>query len=372
MFDIDWIGLSVPFAYIAVLLGALITFSSLYRKRKAAKSATLAPWFPPHLQRNIYLSLLHLNPEEGKEKPPAVPESVLRAALLRRAVEDIHRIIQVRTAKQACSTLLQRGSVGDDLWQRFLRAEKEMEQELTDVVMEANGLAPNWGQTIFQSANEIAANTVFRKRLDEIQAQTEAEKEWWEKRRASIQAEFMKELDTSPTASGKSPANKVGSDEDAILVEAGGPTVSDKGSIRKKAKMQFKKRRSQNPHFAPKIAQLGYRLAPLVRVTTGTVHPSFPATVLNYHLLTDSELDDLAEFYHQKTRSRYTSQYPCPVEWRPDLTLADKRRKFGRFIGLRGCDTPIRTKTEEEIMEEARMARLRDDRERKGRKYARY
>lgn len=100
-----------------------------------ARAATLAPWFPPHLQRNIYLSLLHLEPEEGKEKAK-VPDSVLRAALLRRAVEDINRIIQVRTAKQACSTLLQRGSVGDDLWQRFLRAEKEMEEELRDVVME--------------------------------------------------------------------------------------------------------------------------------------------------------------------------------------------------------------------------------------------
>lgn len=77
-----------------------------------------------------------MEPEEGNEKAPKVPESVLRAALLRRAVEDIHRIIQVRTAKQACSTLLQRGSVGDDLWQRFLRAEKEMEDELRDVVME--------------------------------------------------------------------------------------------------------------------------------------------------------------------------------------------------------------------------------------------
>lgn len=100
----------------------------------------LAPWFPPHLQRNIYLSLLHLEPEEGKEKARAVPDSVLRAALLRRAVEDIKRIIQVRTTKQACSTLLQRGSVGDDLWQRFLRAEKEMEEELRDVVMEVRTL----------------------------------------------------------------------------------------------------------------------------------------------------------------------------------------------------------------------------------------
>lgn len=85
------------------------------------------------MQRNVYLSLLHLEPAE---KTPAVPESLLRAALLRRAVEDIRRIIEIRSAKQALSTLLQRGSIGDDLWQRFLRAEKEMEDELRDVVME--------------------------------------------------------------------------------------------------------------------------------------------------------------------------------------------------------------------------------------------
>lgn len=105
-----------------------------------AQAASLAPWFPPHLQRNIYLSLLHLEPEAGEkgEKAPKVPESVIRAALLRRAVEDIRRLIQIRTGKQACSTLLQRGSVGDDLWQRFLRAEKEMEEELRDVVMEVS------------------------------------------------------------------------------------------------------------------------------------------------------------------------------------------------------------------------------------------
>lgn len=235
MFEIDWWSLTLPFTYISVLLGSLITFSSLYRKRKAAASATLAPWFLPHLQRNVYLSLLHLEPDEGKSKATIVPESVLRAALLRRAVEDIHRIIQVRSAKQACSTLLQRGSIGDDLWQRFQRAEKEMEEELRDVVMEANALSPNWGQTIFQSANEIAANTVLRKRLDEIQAQITAEKEWWAKRRATIQTEFMKELDEpSPTTSVKTPTSKTGSDEEAILVESGGPAVTDKGSVKKR------------------------------------------------------------------------------------------------------------------------------------------
>ncbi len=65
-----------------------------------------------------------------------MPDSVIKAALLRRAVEDIQRIIQIRTSKQALALLLQRGSIGDDLNQRFIRAEKEIEEELKDVVME--------------------------------------------------------------------------------------------------------------------------------------------------------------------------------------------------------------------------------------------
>jgi translocation protein SEC66 len=79
----------------------------------------------------------------------------------------------------------------------------------------------------------MAANTVFRNRLDEVQAKTESEKQWWEKRRASIQSEFMKELDT-PTDStpAKTPTSKSGSDEETIMVES--PTVSGTGSVRKK------------------------------------------------------------------------------------------------------------------------------------------
>jgi translocation protein SEC66 len=47
--------------------------------------------------------------------------------------------MSIRSQKQALSGLLQRGSVGDDLWQRFQRAEKEIEEELRDVVNEVSG-----------------------------------------------------------------------------------------------------------------------------------------------------------------------------------------------------------------------------------------
>lgn len=102
------------------------------------QSANLEPWFPTHLQRNVYLSLLDMQPEAGQEKATRIPDSVIRAALLRRAVEDIRRIIQIRTSKQALNALIQRGSVGDDLLHRFQAAEKEIEEELRDVVSEVS------------------------------------------------------------------------------------------------------------------------------------------------------------------------------------------------------------------------------------------
>jgi translocation protein SEC66 len=104
-----------------------------------AKAASLEPWFPRHLARDVYLSLLHMEQTEpGKEKPVTIPDSILKAALLRRAVEDIHRIISLRSSKNAIQILTQRGSVGDDLWQRFQRAEQEINEEAQDVVNEVS------------------------------------------------------------------------------------------------------------------------------------------------------------------------------------------------------------------------------------------
>jgi translocation protein SEC66 len=136
-----WTGLLLPCAYLIILIGSLYSFSSVYRQRQLSRASKLEPWFPTHVTRNIYLSLLHLDPESASEKDDEkklkqVPDTVLKAALLKRAVEDIQRIVQLRQAKPALQTLLQRGSVGDELWQRFQRAEQEMEIEVKDVVNE--------------------------------------------------------------------------------------------------------------------------------------------------------------------------------------------------------------------------------------------
>ncbi|KAF2772107.1 hypothetical protein EJ03DRAFT_372283 [Teratosphaeria nubilosa] len=237
-----WIGLIAPTIYISLLIAGLWSFSTLYRKRQLARQAKLEPWFPAHRPRDIYLSLLHLNPEEAssgghdEKKLKKVPDSVLKAALLQRALEDVKRIVVLRTSKPALQTLLQRGSVGDELWQRFLRAEQEMEAEIKDVVNEANAFSQGWGQVIFQSANEMNQNRILKERMAEIQAQLEKEKTWWDTKRAGIQSEFMKEIGVDEAPARQPPKKNGSSDDDAVLVDADTPGETQGGGKRKKGK----------------------------------------------------------------------------------------------------------------------------------------
>jgi len=230
-----WLSLLLPSAYLFVLVGSLATFSYIYRQRKAAAAEALEPWFPPHLQRNIYLSLLEIQAKPDTK----VPDSVLKAALLRRATEDIHRILSIRNAKPALQQLIARGSVGDELMQRFLLAEKEIEQELRDVVEEANALAPqqNWGATIFQSAGECVGNEILRKQITKVEAKRQSLKQNWEVRRKSIKSGFMKELQNGGEV--QTDRNNSGSSDEPVIVQAGGdapPSELTTPSGRRKSK----------------------------------------------------------------------------------------------------------------------------------------
>ncbi|KII89206.1 hypothetical protein PLICRDRAFT_108924 [Plicaturopsis crispa FD-325 SS-3] len=143
----------VPVLYIVIVFGSLFVFSSVYRKRAANK--LYEPYFPSHPERNTYVTLL------GKTDPPA-PDALLKSALVRRAMADVQRVIQLREDKPALQNLLQKGSIGDDLWNSLLAAEKEMEAEIMEVVAEANTFVDGWGQVIFQTANEMLANEKMR------------------------------------------------------------------------------------------------------------------------------------------------------------------------------------------------------------------
>ncbi|KAK4333056.1 LOW QUALITY PROTEIN: GDSL Lipase/Acylhydrolase [Rhodotorula toruloides] len=82
-------------------------------------------------------------------------------------------IWSIRDAKTSLTTLLQRGQIGDDLWERFLLAEKELEAEIVEVVGEANTFEPGYGQKIFN----IASDMVSHERWKEVYKDTNKKRE---------------------------------------------------------------------------------------------------------------------------------------------------------------------------------------------------
>lgn len=228
----DWLSLLVPIAYLIILIASLATFSSVYRQRKVRAQQSLAPYFPPHTARNIYLSLLHL--QDSDPNAAKVPDSILRAALLGRAVEDIKRIMEIRSRKGPLQQLLQKGLVGDEIWQRMLRAEQEINLEVQDVIKEAEALQTGWGQVIFQSANEMVNNAMLRERLKAVEGTIAAEKAAWERTREQARRELedgdgvvsqKPAVATQPPASAPVMAvggleKTVGSDEEGVIVDS--------------------------------------------------------------------------------------------------------------------------------------------------------
>jgi len=106
--------------------------------------------------------------------------------------------------------------------------------------------------------------------------------------------------------------------------------------------------RSLHPLDFPAVLQyLGQKVHPLVSCITAQIPPDFPQIMLSYHLLTNNQLDNLAQYFHQTSPPvSETFMYPAPIQkpWigieAEDVDLETKRRRFGRFIGLRGCDSP--------------------------------
>ncbi|KAJ9149641.1 hypothetical protein NKR19_g5592 [Coniochaeta hoffmannii] len=94
------------------------------------------------------------------------------------------------------------------------------------------------------------------------------------------------------------------------------------------------------------LAQMvGYMRRPITvmhQQGTGAVHPDFPTTWAAVALLTEAQLDGLAEFYHQTGRwNEWWLQYPCPLVWDKEGDgVWVKRRKMMEFIGIRRPERP--------------------------------
>jgi len=149
----------VPVFYVIVLFGGLFVFGHFYRKRNASKQ--IEPYFSRHHERDTYVTLL-------QRTDPPTSDALLKAALVRRAIADVQRILRIREDKPALQNLLQKGSIGDDLWNSLLAAEKELEAEIVEVHAEANSFVEGWGQVLFQTATEMLANEKTRAVVEQI------------------------------------------------------------------------------------------------------------------------------------------------------------------------------------------------------------
>ncbi|KAI0054186.1 translocation protein sec66 [Auriscalpium vulgare] len=194
----------IPVVYIIIVFGGLFVFGQFYKKRTAIKQ--FEPYFPRHIDRDVYVTLL--------QRSPPTPDPLLKAALVRRAVADVNRIIRLREDKPALQNLLQKGSIGDDLWNSLLAAEKELEAEIMEVVAEANSFVEGWGQIIFSTASEMIANEKTRAVFDTIpeeRIKNEAKyprKKYFDEQPASPTPPSAKSPSTPvPSTSPKSPNN---------------------------------------------------------------------------------------------------------------------------------------------------------------------
>ncbi|KAB2577727.1 hypothetical protein DBV05_g3477 [Lasiodiplodia theobromae] len=119
--------------------------------------------------------------------------------------------------------------------------------------------------------------------------------------------------------------------------------------------------------FARKLSSLRLKIMPIYPMPSGPPHKDFPQTMLQFYLLTEEQLDSMAAYYSQSIVNEWTSQYPSVMAWDADFfadpalpeaeRIKSKLRKFGKFIGLRGCDTPIEETAMQIRFAEARITR---------------
>ncbi|KAJ1839201.1 translocation protein Sec66, partial [Coemansia sp. RSA 2703] len=140
------------------------TFVHYYHKRKAQSLSKLESWYPTHPERDIYFSLVKLQ----KQSPELVSTEALMAALLRRAMTDIIRMVELQGNKATLAALVKSGAMSEEYLHQFNASDNEKDAELMSVAQEAERLKPGWGRTIFSSASEMVNCMRLRELREEM------------------------------------------------------------------------------------------------------------------------------------------------------------------------------------------------------------
>ena len=158
------ISVFTPIIYVVILLSIFYTFTVYYRRNRVKNLAEAEPIFPENYNASIYqfLKQQYLSDAPKEQKPH---EKVMKAALLRRAVEAIRRSMKLKENEPIFNKLYQEGLIGDDIFKQFELLTKFQELELNDIIQETQRYKKDWVKTFFPVAQEICFNEALRRRL---------------------------------------------------------------------------------------------------------------------------------------------------------------------------------------------------------------
>ncbi|KAF9902622.1 translocation protein S66 [Linnemannia zychae] len=178
--------------YIGGWILSMRIFGYFWKNRKLAINDA-EPWFGENIARSQYIALL-------QQDEPEATEAQLTAALLRRAMEGVVRVLSMREDKQVLANLVKQGTVGDDIWTQFTLSEKELEAEIMAIVEEANTFKENWGQGILQTASEMVMHEKTKQMQKELALRREEEARKQALRDQRKEKKASKEKTSAPSA----------------------------------------------------------------------------------------------------------------------------------------------------------------------------
>lgn len=173
------VSIYTPLIYVGVLLSAFAIFRVLYRRNKISKLAKVEPLFGENHLLTLYMFLKdqYTNPDASNDQKPH--EKVMKAALLRRAVEAIRRSLKLKENEPVFTKLYQDGLIGDEVFQNFSLQAKFQELELKEIVADVEQFKQGWSATFFPVAQEICFNEALRRRLNAMDDRSQSLSMLW-------------------------------------------------------------------------------------------------------------------------------------------------------------------------------------------------
>ncbi|ODV77004.1 uncharacterized protein CANTADRAFT_71405 [Suhomyces tanzawaensis NRRL Y-17324] len=214
------ISIFTPIIYVAVLVSIFVTFSVVYRRRALKKLTKVEPIFPENHTATLYeyLKVQYQNPDIPKDQKPH--EKVMKAALLRRAVEAIRRSMKLKENEPVYTKLYQDGLVGDEVFQQYQIQTKFQELELKDIVQETESYKKGWVQTFFPVAQEICFNEALRRRLYALDDRAKTLSHMWEHYVAKTEEVNEKEKEVKEVKDVKQTKESKPEEEPKVLAES--------------------------------------------------------------------------------------------------------------------------------------------------------